>query len=395
MLAICAPLDQEDVPIDEADGRVLADTLCATRDHPPFDASAMDGWAVRQADLTDVPSVLSVIGESLAGRRFERSIVARQAIRIFTGAPLPIGADRVVIQERTTLDGDRVTLTGWADDPRYVRPRGGDFRRSESLVKAGTRLHPGSIALLAAAGHAIVPVTRRPRIAVLATGDELVRPAQTPGDDQIHDSVGPALVGLVRRWGGVATRLSIAGDRSEAIIAAVAEAECDLLVTIGGASIGDHDLVKPALTDLGLRCVVEGVAMKPGKPVWFGRLSDGRRVLGLPGNPASALVCAEVFLAGVLAALGGGVSCPIWHSVRLAAGLPANGPREHLMRARIVSVDDGVPSVVGFDDQDSGWVSVMARADILLRRPAHDPARIQGDRLEALRLTGHEISSPW
>ncbi|WP_419254112.1 gephyrin-like molybdotransferase Glp [Caulobacter sp. ErkDOM-YI] len=385
MLADAMPLGVETVAIGEALGRVLAQSIDATRDQPPFAASAMDGWAIRRADLAP-DAVFRVAGESAAGKAFSGAVIQGEAVRIFTGAPVPAGADLVVIQEEARRDGDTVRFAP-DDDPRSnIRPAGGDFRSGDRLLEAGVRLDPWRMSLVAAAGRATLEVARRPRVAILATGDELVQPGGDPAPDQIFESGSIALAALVETWGGSATRLTAAADNAEAIAASVAGIEADLIVTVGGASVGDHDLVKPAMDRLGLALRVETIAIRPGKPTWFGTLADGRRVLGLPGNPASALVCAELFLRPLLAALTGRDPAPALIPAHLAAPLGANGPREHWMRASLSIDPQGRAIVSAFPDQDSSLVGVFSRADALVRRPVDAAAASAGDIVEVLPL---------
>ena len=385
MLAEASLLGVKTVTTGQALGRVLAQAIDATRDQPPFAASAMDGWAIRRADLTR-DAVFRVAGESAAGKAYPGVVAEGEAIRIFTGAPVPVGADLVIIQEEAQRDGDTVRFAA-GDDPRSnIRPAGGDFRSGDRLLEAGVRLDPWRLSLAAAAGRATLEVARRPRVAILATGDELVQPGGNPAPDQIFESGSIALAALVDTWGGSATRLTAAADNAEAIAASVANIEVDLIVTIGGASVGDHDLVKPAMARLGLSLRVETIAIRPGKPTWFGTLSDGRRVLGLPGNPASALVCAEIFLRPLLAALTGRDPAPAMIAARLAAPLSANGPREHWMRAALSIDPDGRAIVVAFADQDSSLVGVFSRADALIRRPMNAAAASAGDIVDVLPL---------
>ena len=386
MLAQAPRLATETVALEEALGRALAQDVDAQRDQPPFRASAMDGWAVRREDAASAEARLKITGESAAGRGFDRAVGPGEAVRIFTGAPVPEGADWVVIQENASREDEVVRLGPLEDASGHVRPRGGDFQAGQQLLAKGVRLDPWRISLAAAAGYAKVEVTRRPRVAILSTGDEIVPAGGPVGPWAIWNSGGPALQGLCRTWGGAAVQLAPAGDSEEAIAAAVAGAEADLLVMVGGASVGEHDLVKPALKRLGLELFVEGVAMRPGKPSWFGRLSDGRRVLGCPGNPASALVCAELFLRPVLFSLQGLTPARTPVFARLGEALPSNGPRAHYMRAELVSASDGGVSVQPFPDQDSSLVSVFARADALLHRPAGAPAAAEGSIVEVLRL---------
>jgi len=370
----------ETVALAEADGRVLAQAVIAPRDQPPFDASAMDGWAVRRADVGEAVA-LRIVGESAAGHGHEAGLRAGEAVRIFTGAPLPAGADMVIIQEEARRDGDRVHLGPAAEGRSNIRPRGGDFRAGETLLEAGTRLDPWRLSLAASAGQAVLSVHRRPRVAILATGEELAAPGTEAGPFQIYESGGAGLAPMVRRWGGEAVRLAPAGDDERAIAEAVAAAGADLVVTVGGASVGDYDLVKPALGSLGLELKVGTVNIRPGKPTWFGVLGDGRLVLGLPGNPASAFVCAELFLKPLVMAFQGGDPRPRMTAAPLAHPLAANGPREHWMRARL-----GPDGVTALADQDSSLVTVFARSDALLRRRADAPAAGAGEMVDILPL---------
>jgi molybdopterin molybdotransferase len=385
MLAAVEPLPTETVALDDAQGRALAAHIDARRDQPPFRASAMDGWAVRRADAEDAEARLNIMGESAAGRGFDGALGPGEAVRIFTGAPVPEGADCVVIQEAATRNGDFVRLGALEGAPSHIRPRGGDFQAGQRLLDRGVRLDPWRISLAAAAGLARVEVSRQPRVAILSTGDEIVPAGDPVGPWAIWNSGGPALQALCRTWGAAAVQLAPAGDREDAIASAAAGAEADLLVMIGGASVGDHDLVKPALKRLGLELFVEGVAMRPGKPSWFGRLAEGRLVLGCPGNPASAMVCAELFLRATLYSLQGLDPARAPLEARLAEALPANGPRAHYMRAELTN-GEGALVVKPFSDQDSSLVSVFARADALLCRPAHAPAAATGDVVEILPL---------
>ena len=383
ILAQVGPLGFEDVGLAHADGRWLAEAVRAGRDQPPFDASAMDGWAVRDADVQD-GAALRIVGESVAGRGMAGRVEAGETARIFTGAPVPTGTDRVVIQEEVERRGDHAVFKPTASEGRNIRSRGCDFREGEVLLEAGARVNPWRLALAASAGVATLRCGRRPTVAILATGDELVEPGQAAGPDQIYNSGAPSLAAFVARHGAAAQVLASSGDDKGAIAAAVSGATFDVLVTIGGASVGDHDLVKPALRDLGAVLHVEGVAMRPGKPVWFATLPDGRAVLGLPGNPASALVCAELFLAPVLARLQGGVLGARFETAILSGTLPANGPRDHYIRAVAAPGPDGARRVTPFADQDSSLVSVMAAANALIRRLPHAPAVADGETVSVL-----------
>ena len=376
----------ERVALASALGRVLAEPVAASRDQPPFDASAMDGWAVRRADALDAPAWLAIAGESAAGHGLAGGLSAGQAVRIFTGAAVPEGADLVAIQEEAVRDGDRVQLGPLAGKPSHLRPRAGDFRAGDVLLEAGARLDPWRLSLAAAAGLAEVAVARRLRVALLTTGEELVPPGGAPGPFQIFDSGGTGLGTLAASWGAEVVSVGRAGDSEAAILSAVEGVEADLIVTVGGASVGDHDLVKPALGRLGLALSVESVRLRPGKPTWFGMLGDGRRVLGLPGNPASAFVCAQLFLQPLIAAWQGAPADLALFSARLAEPVGPSGPRQHWMRARLSVSDDGVVYAHPFSEQDSSLVSVFARSDALAMRPADSPAAEAGEVVQVLRL---------
>jgi molybdopterin molybdotransferase len=382
ILAWAQPLSAETVPLADAIGRSLAEDVHAIRDQPPYPASAMDGWALAAADA---PGRLRIAGESAAGHPFAAALARGQAVRIFTGAALPPGADTVVIQEVARREGDLVEVPA-APQGDYVRPAGCDFRQGERLLASGDRLDAWRLSLAAAGGRGELAVARRPRVSFLSTGEEIIEPGAAPGPYQIFDSGTVALVALARQWGAAPTRLRPVGDDLAATAEAVRAADCDLIVTVGGASVGDHDLVKPALSPLGLELAVEGVNVRPGKPTWFGRLADGRRVLGLPGNPASALVCAELFLRPLLGAMQGADPALPMIQARASAAFPANGPREHWMRARLGSGGDGTVTAEAFADQDSSLVSVFASADALVRRAAGAPALEAGGLLAALPL---------
>ncbi len=381
MLAGVQPLELANVPLAEALGRVLAGEVRAMRNQPPVAVSSMDGWAVR---AEDGGAARRIVGESAAGRPFAGRVGQGEAARIFTGAPVPEGADSVVIQEEARREGDRVTVPEVAVGA-FVRRAGLDFAAGDVLLRAGVRLDPWRLALAAAAGRGALAVARAPEVTILSTGDEVVAAGAAPGPAQIFDSASPALTALAVCW-GAAARLAHAGDDETTIADLAAGCGGDLLVTLGGASVGDHDLVKPALRRLGLALAVESVAVRPGKPTWFGRLTDGRAVLGLPGNPASALVCAELFLRPLLNALQGADPAPRPIPARLEAPLPANGPREHWMRARLVHAPDGGLLARPLADQDSSLVTVFAEAQALLRRAADAPAAGAGDAVEILLL---------
>ncbi len=376
----------ETVTLNAALGRVLAAEVAATRDQPPFRSSAMDGYAVRKVDLTR--EMLAVIGESAAGARFEAAVGEGQAVRIFTGAPVPNDCDAVVVQENTEkVDGGiRLLPDAMAAKSDNIRMQGGDFRNSDPLLSRGDRLDPWRLSLAAAAGRAELEVVKRPRIAVLCTGDELVLPGKTPGPDQIFESGSLALMALITQWGGEAFYLGVEGDGQTAITEAVRHADVDMIVTVGGASVGDYDLVKPALGALGLALEFETLNLRPGKPTAFGQLSDGRRTLSLPGNPASAFVVAQLLLKPwIEASLGMAQQSPFTKAV-LAVSVGPAGPRETYMRARLETSDVGCRMVTPFRDQDSSLVSVFARANALLRLPANTEAQATGAIVEVIEL---------
>ena len=381
MLAEIGPLAAQSVPLAQAIGRVLAADVAAIRDQPPYRASAMDGWAVR---ASDGPGVLSILGESAAGAGFEGVVGPGQAVRIFTGAAVPDGCDAIVIQEDAQRDGERVSVPVIAP-LTYVRPAGGDFREGDTLLRRGVRIDPWRLSLAASAGRAELSVHARPRVALLSTGEEIVEAPATPGRFQIYDSAAPALAALIAGWGGVVARARPVRDSLDAMIAALKGADAELIVTIGGASVGDHDMVKPAAAALGLELKVETINVRPGRPTFFGVLADGRRLLGLPGNPASAFACAEIFLHPLLDAYQGADPTPAAITARLAHDMPANGPREHWMRAKLTYAD-GVVQVTPYADQDSSLVGIFAASDALMRRMAGAPALAAGAVIEVLPL---------
>jgi molybdopterin molybdotransferase len=363
------PLGPETVSIYEAAGRVLAEELRARVTQPPFNASAMDGYAVRARDVAEPPARLRIIGESAAGHGFAGTIGSAEAVRIFTGAPLPSGADTVIIQENTKSEASgQITILEAAALGRNVRPCGYDFEEGAALLAAGTKLAALQIMLAAAMNHAIVAVRRRPIVAILANGDELVPPGTAPRPNQIVSSIPAGLSAAIGAWGGKALLLDIAGDTKESVAClARAAREADILVTIGGASVGDHDLVRTTLEAEGARFEVLKAAMRPGKPVMFGYMGH-QRLLSLPGNPASAFICAQIFLKPLIAALLGSNTNESVEEKPLGQPVEANGEREHYMRA---AFKDG--AVFAMPDQDSSLVSVLAKADCLLVRPAAAP----------------------
>ncbi|SHI34006.1 molybdopterin molybdotransferase [Palleronia salina] len=380
VFSLVAPLPSETVALRDALGRVLAATLNARLTQPPFPSAAMDGFAIA-GDTAAPGATYRVVGESAAGHGFGGTVGAGDCVRIFTGAPLPDGTDRVIIQEDVARDGDRITLGDRLDTGHHVRAAGQDFRQGDAFQPRGA-LRPVDLALIAAMGHGQVTVTRRPEVAIIATGDELVAPGETPGPDQIVASNNLGLAAMIDRAGGRARLLPIARDTTASLDTAFELARgADMVVTIGGASVGDHDLVAQVAEGRGLERSFYKVAMRPGKPLMAGRL-DGAPMLGLPGNPVSALVCGQVFVLPALRVLMGLPAAPApRQTVPLGTDLPANGPREHYMRA---SLQDGRAHVA--DRQDSALLSVLAGADALVIRPPDDPPRGAGDTVEIIAL---------
>ena len=379
-------LGVETVSLAQAVGRVLAVPVVAARDQPPFRSSAMDGYALRRSDIA-VGAVLKIVGASVAGRRFTGPLSAGEAVRIFTGAPVPDGLDAVVIQENTVARDGFVELTADAvSTGDHIRRAGQDFTVGATLLDADQRLDAWKLSLAAAAGAAELTVRRQPRVAVLCNGDELVPVGGAPGPDQIFESASAAVVALIAQWGGEAIVLGTEGDDLEVLYATLSRVEADLIVTIGGASVGDHDLVKPALERLGLKLDFVSLNLRPGKPTSFGVLANGSHVLGVPGNPASAFVVVQLLLKPwIESALGVPDRDPFVRAVTVR-DIPANGPRETYLRATLGVSDDGRLQVEAFNDQDSSLISVFARAGALVRIPSHAAVIPAGSPVDILRL---------
>jgi molybdopterin molybdotransferase len=382
-----APTEPENVAIEAAAGRTLAAPLSARLTQPPFDASAMDGYAVRAADTQILPATLTVIGEAAAGHPFGGSVNTGQAVRICTGAPMPAGTDAIVIQENTARDGAKVIVREGIADPGHIRHRGIDFKQGDTLLPAGRRIGPREIALAASMGHGTLQVRRRPRIAMLSTGDELVPPGRTPGPGQIVASNHLGVGALLEVAGAEVQQLGIARDTREDLAAHIAQAaDADVLVTIGGASVGDHDLVGPVLEARGMALSFWKIAMRPGKPLMFGKLGAAR-VVGLPGNPVSSLVCGRIFLVPLVRALlGQSAASEDTVQAHVTVALAPNGPREHYMRATSRPGPDGMPLVTPVRSQDSSLLSALSEADCLLLRPVEAPAVPSGGLVPILRL---------
>jgi len=380
LFALASPLDTEVVPLSEANGRVLAAPLTAKRNQPPFAASAMDGYAIF-GDAAAPGDSFEVIGEAAAGHGFNGTLSEGQACRIFTGAPLPAGAGRVIIQEDVERDNARIILAEKLDPNLYIRPAGADFKAGDTF-SAPRALCPSDIALLASMNHASVPVTRKPVVAIIATGDELVQPGETPNQDQIIASNSYGLATLVNANGGHARILPIAKDNLPSLKLAFDLAlDADLIVTIGGASVGDHDLVAEAAANLGMERSFYKIAMRPGKPLMAGRLGRSM-MIGLPGNPVSAMVCGHIFVLPVLRKmLGLGAAAAPRQNAIVAKDIPVNGPREHYMRGRI---ENG--QVTTFERQDSALLTVLSDANCLCVRPPKAPLTAAGETVEVVLI---------
>ena len=374
----------ETVELASSSGRVLAETVEATRDQPPYATSAMDGYAVLENDV-QTGSVLNVIGESAAGRPFPGCVEPGAAIRIFTGARVPDGAERVVIQEDVTAAGGTITIRDGMDPNRYIRPAGGDYEAG-SRVPAPRVLRPSTLSLIASMNVEEVSVYRKPDIAIIPTGDELAMPGDPDSDQKIIASSGLGIAAILESAGAVPRIMPIARDRADSIEAGFRLAsDADLIVTVGGASEGDHDLVRPVGGRMGLRLSFYKLAMRPGKPLMAGVFHE-KPVIGLPGNPVSALVCSYVILVpAVRAMLGLGRSALPRKRAPLAEGIPGNGPREHYMRA-VFQGPDNEMSLRIFNRQDSSLMSVLDQADALVVRPPGDPERKEGEFVEYCEL---------
>ncbi len=382
-------LPEEMVALDLAHRRVLARDLAALRTQPPQAMSAMDGYAVRAADAGQTGARLKVIGEIAAGRPFDRVVGPGEAARIFTGGVVPDGADAVIIQEDTAVEGDDIVITEATSPGRHIRRAGVDFRQGDVLLRAGSRLTDRDLSLAAAMNYPRLPVHRQPKVALLATGDELVMPGETPGPGQIVYSNGYALRALARAEGADVIDLGIAADTLAATTSGIRRARdagADVLITTGGASVGDHDLVKSALDAEGVAMAFWRIAMRPGKPLMHGRLG-AMRVIGLPGNPVSSYVCAFLFLVPLIRKLCGRTS--IHHtseSALLGHELAANDQRQDYLRARILTRDDGAVIATPVTQQDSSLLGNLAAAQALLVRLPFAPAAKAGSSCDILRL---------
>lgn len=385
MLADAKPLGVERVALRFARGRTLRETIVAERPHPPFQASAMDGYAVRAGDT---PGVLKLVGEAGAGRALARALGPGECARIFTGAALPAGADAVLIQEEAERLSDAVTAPR-VETGRHVRATGIDFSRGQTLLTSGRLLEAATLALAAAAGRPSIVVSHTPRVAILSGGDEIVSPGQTPAPEQIFDSMSFGLAALAESWGAHATTSRPMADDRQGITGTIEAAiqEHNLVVVVGGASVGDHDHARPAMRALGAEFLFEKVAMRPGKPTWFARIGD-KAVLGLPGNPASAFVCARLFLRPLIEAMCGRDPSDSIRTrpARARTALAANGPRETYLRARTEIGESAEVWAAVAPDQDSSLLFVFANANALVVRAPNAPSAPEGAMVDTLAL---------
>ncbi|HML30909.1 MAG TPA: molybdopterin molybdotransferase MoeA [Hyphomicrobium sp.] len=389
ILESATTLPSESVGLLHARGRTLAAAVTSKVDNPPFNASAMDGYALRADDIATVPATLTVIGESGAGRPFTGTLGKGQAVRIFTGGRVPDDADAIVIQENTSACGSTVTILETAARGTNIRPKGEDFVKGEPLVEPGRLLTARDVLISASAGYGELSVVRKPVVAILSTGDELVTPGKPLGPGQISGSNAYGLASVVETVGGEARFLGIARDSLTSLDEFITSAgDADVLVTSGGASVGDHDLVRPALEKAGAKLDFYKIAMRPGKPLFFGSRNVGGKLqycLGLPGNPVSAMICSRVFLVPLIGRLLGRETPFESLDAVLAQAIPANGPREHYMRG-LLDVATAPARVTPFQNQDSGLVKSLQRANCLVVVPANSPALAAGTTVKVLRL---------
>lgn len=390
LLAAARPIaETEQVSLHEANGRVLAADLTARLTQPPFDASAMDGYALRAEDAAEVGSTLTVVGESAAGHGFSGTVASAEAVRIFTGAPVPAGADSILLQEDAEkLEGGRIRTNFAVTKGRHIRPRGQDFAEGDVALSQGLRLDFSHLTLAAAMNHAALPVFRRPRVAILATGDELVPPGTVPGQSQIIGSNTFGIAALAHDNGAEVIDLGIVADNRDLLLDAIERARSigvDVLVTLGGASVGDHDLVQSTLVSAGMELDFWRIAMRPGKPLMVGRLG-AMQVLGLPGNPVSSLVCGLLFMEPLLCHLGHRQAPRRVASATLQNAMPANDKRQDYVRARLTGRDDELPMVESFGKQDSSMMRIFSQSDCLIVRPPHAPAAEAGETVQVMRL---------
>ena len=380
------PVATEEVFVTDALGRVLAADVIAEVSHPPQAVSAMDGYAVRAADVLTAPISLKMIGEAAAGHVFTGSVSPGQCTRIFTGGALPNGADTVIIQEDTETDGDQISMLEAPKPGQWVRAEGLDFASGKTLIPAGRLLSARDLGVAAAAGATWLKVRQKPRVAVLATGDEVVMPGAPRRADQIVSSNSVALVSYAEVFGAEAVSLGVAADRPEALREKLNDASgFDLLVTSGGASVGDHDLVQSVSGDQGMELGFYKIAMRPGKPLIFGQLGQ-TFLLGLPGNPVSTGVTAAIFMRAAIEQLLGLTPAPLYQAATLGRDLPENGKRLDFMRAELTPNSEGLPTATPYERQDSSMMALFAEADCLVMREIGAPAASAGDTVKIVPL---------
>ncbi|HTR86513.1 MAG TPA: gephyrin-like molybdotransferase Glp [Reyranella sp.] len=388
VVAAFSALPSETVSVAEAAGRVIAVAPKARLTQPPADLSAMDGYAVRTEDVPAAPTTLKLVGHAPAGGSYDHALKAGETVRIFTGGPLPMGADSIVIQEDTKAEGDKITILEAPRIGRHIRKAGLDFSAGDQPFPAGRIVTTRDVALAAAMNLPWLSVYRKPRVAILSTGDELVMPGEPVGRNQIVSSSGIAVAALMRAWGAEPTLFDIARDDARLIQEKIAAgAQHDLLITLGGASVGDHDLVQDALKAQGFTMGFWKIAMRPGKPLMFAA-KDRARVLGLPGNPVSTMVCSLLFVKPAIdRMLGQSGDVPATRPARLAVDVSANDQREDYVRSHVTLAADGGLTVEPHKVQDSSMLSVMAWANALMIRPPHDPARKAGETVQIIELS--------
>ena len=383
--------DSETLPLAECDGRVLAADVAARLTQPPFNASAMDGYALRSVDAPQIGSVLTVIGQAAAGHAFPGTVGHGEAVRIFTGAPVPAGADTILIQEDAELLSDGKIRTAFeVTAGRHIRPRGQDFAKGDTVLAAGRQLGFTDLTVAAAMNHASLAVYRKPLVAILATGDELLPPGSTPLPAQIIASNTFGVAALARAAGAEVLDLGIVADDAALIRAAIGKAvaaKADVLVTLGGASVGDHDLVQAALKAEGMQLDFWRIAMRPGKPLMVGAI-DAMQVLGLPGNPVASLVCGLLFLEPLLHRIARRTPPQRATTARTATPLKANDHRQDYLRARFSIDDSGALVAEAYAKQDSSMMNILAHSDGLIVRPPHAPAVGTGAECPVIRLRG-------
>lgn len=381
--------ESETLPLAECDGRVLSADLTARLTQPPFDASAMDGYALRSADALCIGSVLTVVGQAAAGHAFAGTVGEGQAVRIFTGAPVPQGADTVLIQEDAeVLESGKIRTAFDVTAGRHIRPRGQDFTEGETALEAGRELGFTDLTLAAAMNHAALTVYRKPRIAILATGDELLPPGSTPQPAQIIASNTFGVAALARQAGAEVLDLGIIADDDRLIRAAIGKAvaaKVDVLVTLGGASVGDHDLVQAALKAEGMQLDFWRIAMRPGKPLMVGAIG-AMQVLGLPGNPVASLLCSLLFLEPLVRSIARRAPLQRGATARTATPLKANDQRQDYLRARFSTDENGMLVAEAYAKQDSSMMKILAHSDGLIVRPPHAPAATAGAECPVIRL---------